>query len=44
MVNLSFTTEELFILDKALQELPYGQVVKLINNINKQLSVEQVEE
>lgn len=40
-MKLEFTEQDLVILDKALQQMPYGMVVNLINKINSQL-IEQV--
>ena len=36
---LKFTNHELLILDAALKQMPYGQVAKLIENINEQISM-----
>ena len=36
-MKLEFTEQDLAILDKALQQMPYGMVVNLINKINSQL-------
>lgn len=37
MVTLSFSQEDLMILDQALQQMPYGRVVTLISKINEQI-------
>lgn len=41
-MKLEFTEQDLVILDKALQQMPYGVVASLINKINSQI-VEQKE-
>jgi len=38
--NLNFTNQDLLILDMALKAMPYGQVAKLINDINEQISLQ----
>lgn len=41
-MKFELTEQDLLILDKALQQMPYGMVVNLINKINSQI-VEQKE-
>lgn len=36
-MNFQFTNEELKVLDKALQQLPYFMSAPVINSINKQI-------
>lgn len=36
-MKLELTEQDLIILDKALQQMPYGAVAALINKINSQL-------
>ena len=43
-VTLTLTLEELSILDTALQNMPYKDVVQFINNINQQLMPTQASE
>lgn len=38
MVSLSFTNEQLAIIDRALAQRPYGEVAGLIHAINQQLA------
>lgn len=40
-INLSFTYEQISILNKALIQLPYGEVVNLISDINQQIDTQQ---
>jgi hypothetical protein len=40
-MKLEFTLEHLSILDKALQQMPYGMVAPMIHSINKQLADQQ---
>jgi hypothetical protein len=40
-MKIEFTIEQLSILDKALQQLPYVVVAPLINDINKQIVEQQ---
>ena len=37
-MQLEFTVEQIQILDKALQQMPYGMVAQLIHDINRQLA------
>lgn len=39
--NLKFTIEQIYILDKALQQMPYKDAAPLINNINLQIKEQQ---
>ena len=41
MITLQFTEQQLLIIDKALQQMPYGMVAALIAEINKQISAQQ---
>ncbi len=41
-MKFELTEQDLIIMDKALQQMPYGMVVNLINKINSQI-VEQKE-
>ena len=41
MIKLEFTEQELQVLSLALGQLPYGQVVSLIANINAQIAEQQ---
>lgn len=41
MIPLTFTPEQLAILDRALQMRPYGEVAALIAEINRQLAEHQ---
>lgn len=38
---LSFTQEQLAIIDRALSSRPYGEVAALINEINQQIATQQ---
>ena len=38
--NLNLTDNDLYILSKALEQMPYYQVVELIEKINKQISID----
>ena len=40
-MKLEFTIEQMQILDRALQALPYGVVAPLIHSINQQLQAEE---
>lgn len=37
---LKFSNNDLLILDAALKQMPYGQVVKLIESINNQIGMQ----
>ena len=39
--TIVFTLDQLYLLDQALQTLPFGQVHKLIASVNQQLQVQQ---
>lgn len=41
MIELKFTVEQLQILDKALQNLPYREAAPIIAHVNKQLAEQQ---
>jgi len=43
-MTLEFTEQDLQILDKALQQMPYGVVAELIFRINKQIRDQQNKE
>ena len=42
-MKIEFTTEQLIIIDKALQQMPFYLVAPLIADINKQLKEQQKE-
>lgn len=44
MTTLTFTAEQLTIIDQALQQMPYGVVAPLIANINAQIQKTAVTE
>ena len=37
MITLNFTEQQLSVIDRALAQMPYGQVAPIIADINKQL-------
>lgn len=39
--NLNFTIEQIYILDKALQQMPYKDAAPVIANINQQIKEQQ---
>ena len=41
MFTLTFSVEEIKIIDKSLMQMPYGYVALLIQNINNQLKQQQ---
>ena len=40
-MQIEFTMEQISILDRALQQMPYGMVAPMIASINKQLADQQ---
>lgn len=44
MHTLTFTEEQLAIIDKALAQMPYGLVAPLVHEINRQLNEAQPKE
>jgi hypothetical protein len=38
--SLTLSADQLLVLDRALQQLPYGQVAPLINEISRQLQAQ----
>lgn len=44
MIVLSFTPEQLAIIDQALSHRPYGEVAALVNDINRQIAEAQQKE
>lgn len=43
MITLTFTPQELAIINDALVQMPYGRVVLLIQSINKQIQESQTQ-
>jgi hypothetical protein len=43
MITLTFTPQELAVINKALMLAPYGEVAPVVHSINQQLQAKKVE-